>query len=162
MTSPNKKENLMTSNESIATQPDFVISMDTVNPSDHKKPKVQKPMFVKVVSKIRINIDGSHEVVSSSVRKCDPPATKLVEPDLVMKRVPRFKADGKVVSYGNVIHVNKSLRRLGITLDDLLSKTTKMGSAEHRLKIAYKHTKTMTPEREDTDINILQSSVGGY
>ena len=152
----------MTSNESIVAKPDFIISVGTVNPADHKKPKVKKPIFFKVVSRIRIDADGSHEVISYSVRKCKAPSTKLEEPDLVMKMVPRFTPNGKIVSYEKVIHVNKSLKRLGITLDELLSKTARNGSAEHRLKIAYRHTKTMTPEQEDTDINILQNSVGGY
>ena len=146
----------MTSNESIVTKPDFTIMRGAVNPLDHDKPKVEKPIFAKVVSIVQINPDGSHEVLINRVRRCSNPATKLAKPDLVMKRVPRYSSDGKIVCHEKTIHVNKTLQKLGITLEELFATQSRVGSTEHRLKIAYTHTKTMTPEPDDIEISIGQ------
>ena len=152
----------MTSHETVSIKPDFEFKIRTVHPSEHKKPNAPKPVYVKVTSVIRIDPDGEHTVISNTVKGTRKSTMKLPEPDLVMKSVPRYFPDGKHRCNVEVIDINKSLQALGLTMSDILSTITKNGSAEHRIKIAYMHTKTMTPEPTDTDISIRQRSVGAY
>jgi len=154
----------MTSHETVSIKPDFEfkIRKGYVDPSEHKKPKAPKPVYVKVTSVIRIDPDGEHTVISNTVKGTCKPTVKLPEPDLVMKSVPRYFPDGKFKCNVELIDINKSLQVLGLTMSDILPTLTKRGSAEHRIKVAYMHTKTMTPEPTDTSINIRQRSVGAY
>ena len=152
----------MTSHETVSIKPDFEFKIRTVHPSEHKKPKAPKPVYVKVPSVIRIDPDGEHTVISNTVKGTRKSTMKLPEPDLVMKSVPRYFPDGKHRCNVEVIDINKSLQALGLTLSDILSTIKKNGRAAQRIKIAYMHTKTMTPEPTDTDICIRQRSVGAY
>lgn len=127
-----------------------------VKPSTVAKTK-GKAIHVKVVSLVRIEPNGSHTIISTDVNPAKKPViSKVTEPDLVMKSVKRYLPNGEFCSNGKVIDINKSLAQLGLTLDELLSSHSLRGSAEHRVKIAYKATKTMTPEYDDVEISIGQ------
>ena len=149
----------MTTLKNISIKPDYQFK--------RQKEKIPTPVYVKVTSIIKVNIDGNHTVLSNEVKQINKPdlsgeSHNRMTPDLVMKNVPRFHANGEFRAYSQVIDINKSLKELGVSLDDILSSTTRRGSAEYRIKIAYKHTKTMTPEPEDNSISVGHHAVGAY